>query len=175
MEMKISLISSSAVYMGCLWPSLWALPGTVMSSASASSRSSRAFSARTADCCSMADSTSARTALASWPMTGRSSAESLPICFRTAVSSPFLPRYWTRRASSSPVFPAAPMAASAPARMASSCSFIVHAPYIIMLHTQCSWDGRHQKNASHPIPGTKGESFRGTTRIHAACGAHSWP
>ena len=31
------------------------------------------------------------------------------------------------------------------------------------------------KNASRPIPGTKGESFRGTTRIRAKSGAHSWP
>ncbi len=38
---------------------------------------------------SSASSSLARTAFAIWPMTGRSSADSLPICFRTAVSRPF--------------------------------------------------------------------------------------
>ena len=37
-------------------------------------------------------SMAARTSLASCPTLGRSSAESLPICLRIAVSSPFLPR-----------------------------------------------------------------------------------
>ena len=37
MSRKISLISSSTVYMGCLWPRVTSLPGMVTSSVSASS------------------------------------------------------------------------------------------------------------------------------------------
>ena len=75
--------------------------------------------------CSSFSSMSARTALATWPMTGRSSGESLPICLRTAVSSPFLPRYLTRNASSAWLSAACSRADRASRRMISSCSFIV--------------------------------------------------
>ncbi len=121
---KISFISSSTEYMGCLWPMGGFFPGMVTSTASAASRASKAFWERMPDWRSMAVSRLARTSLASWPMTGRSSAERPPICFKTAVSSPFLPRYLTRRASSPAVSWAAAMASRAPLRMASNCSFI---------------------------------------------------
>ena len=121
---KISFISSRTEYMGCLWPRGGFFPGMVTSTASAASLASRAFRERTADWASMACSRLARTSLASWPMTGRSSADRPPICFSTAVSSPLLPRYLTRRASSPVVSWEAAMDSRAPWRMASNCSFI---------------------------------------------------
>ena len=57
-------------------------------------------------------------------MTGRSSADSLPIVFKTPVSSPFLPRKRTRSASSSPASLTLSSAPSASCRIFSSCSFI---------------------------------------------------
>ena len=72
----------------------------------------------------MASSISCLTLFASCPITGRSSAESFPICFRIAVSSPFLPRYLIL--SSSRAFMESLEDASAIAAFSifSSCCFI---------------------------------------------------
>ena len=73
-------------------------------------------------------SIAARTELASCPMTGRSSAVSLPICLRTAVSSPFLPSSLTRSSSRAAGVDASSRAAIAWERMLSSCCFMFFPP-----------------------------------------------
>ena len=86
MHTKMSLISSRALYMGCLWPIFTVLPGTVTSRASALSRASMAADSSFLPAVSMALSRAERTSLARAPMAGRSSADSRPICLSTAVS-----------------------------------------------------------------------------------------
>ena len=87
-------------------------------------------------------------------MTGRSSAESLPICFKTAVSSPFLPSSLTRSSSRAAGVAAASSAARALALICSNCSFILIPPekvyYKKIDPSSRNRDERH--------------SFRGTTR-----------
>ena len=61
-------------------------------------------------------------------MTGRSSAVSLPICLRTAVSSPFLPSSLTRSSSRAAGVDASSRAAIAWERMLSSCCFMFFPP-----------------------------------------------
>jgi phenylalanyl-tRNA synthetase beta chain len=69
------------------------VPGMVTSRVSSASRFSWAAFLISADLLAMVSSMSLRISFASWPITGRSSADSLPICFKIAVSSPFLPKY----------------------------------------------------------------------------------
>lgn len=73
----------------------------------------------------MAFSMALRTSFASCPITGRSSALSLPICLRIAVSAPFFPRYFTRRVSRALASLTAASTAAASERIASSCSFML--------------------------------------------------
>ena len=146
MPTKMSLISSRAIYMGCRWPSFCRFPGMVTSRASAFSRASRRISSSFFFWVSISAARRSRTSLASWPITGRSSAESLPICFKTAVSSPFLPKYFTRRASSSALSLVAVSAAKASCLIFSSCSFILYPPIFV------------RKKALPPSNGTKGKT-----------------
>ena len=109
---------------GCFLPSGFFWPGRVTSSVSPARRISSALASRSILVCSSICSMSARTWFASWPMTGRSSAESLPICFKMAVSSPFFPRYLTRTASSTFRSCAPLSSSSACFAIASSSAFI---------------------------------------------------
>ena len=128
---------------GCRPPIFFCLPGSVMSRVSDWSFCSRAASAMAACCFVIADSMSERTAFASCPITGRSSAESFPICFRMAVSAPFFPRYCTRIASSCFASVQVCRAASASCRMASNCSFISDLPCFfipdVVSAKRCQW------------------------------------
>ena len=143
MPRKISLISFSTMVSGCRPPIFFCLPGSVMSRVSDWSFCSRAASAMAACCLVIADSMSERTAFASCPITGRSSAESFPICFRMAVSAPFFPRYCTRIASSCFASVQVCRAASASCRMASNCSFISDLPCFfipdVVSAKRCQW------------------------------------
>lgn len=105
---------------------------------------------------------SARTALASWPITGRSSAESRPICFRTAVSSPFLPRSFTRSSSRAAGESAASSAASARCLMSSNSCFMIVILLFYML-PQGPLGKWEKKNPPAPT-GDERSTFRGTTR-----------
>ena len=149
MPMKMSLISSSTTYIGCLWPICVRLPGIVTSTASLASfrSSSRALSSSLR--CARAFSTSARTWFASWPMAGRSLGSSLPIILSSFVRSPFLPRYWMRRASSACGSAAPRMAFTATSRRSWSIFFMFTSPYLncvsnkkINLSSR-HWDERH--------------------------------
>ena len=125
-------------------------------------RISNAFAASSFARVSTLSSSLARTSLASWPMTGRSSALREPICLRTAVSSPFLPRYCTRSASRSSAFSAPPMASRALARMASNSCFI---SFLLLCRKFRTMAGGKKRAPPRPH-GTK-ELFRGTTQIRA--------
>ena len=76
-----------------MWPISGSLPGIVTSIASFSSLCLSSASLICALFSAIFFSMSALISFASWPITGLSSAESLPICFKIEVSSPFLPRY----------------------------------------------------------------------------------
>ena len=128
MPTKMSLISSSTIYIGCWWPSSGAFPGMVTSSVSALRRISSMRALSVSRRWSSASSSSARTWFASWPMAGRSSADRRPICLRMAVSSPFLPRYFTRRFSSAVMSSACKMAATEASRSFCSISFMQTTP-----------------------------------------------
>ena len=106
--------------------SLLNVPGIVMSMASDSSFASSARALSSSFASSSFSSIAARTLLAAWPKTGRSSADRLPIVLSTAVSSPFLPRNRTRSASSSAESLTPSSASIASRRIFSSCSFINH-------------------------------------------------
>ena len=77
----------------------------------------------------MAASTAARTSLANWPTTGRSSLDKDPSCFKIPVSSPFLPKTLTRSSSSSCSAFRACSFSSAFARICSSCAFMCFLPF----------------------------------------------
>ena len=129
------MISCSTCVNGCRLPSVCFLPGMVISMVSAWSVSASAASCKAVCFSLMADSMSARTVLASCPITGRSSADSFPICFKIPVMAPFFPRYLTRTASSSLASLQALSSSCALLRMASSCSFIVFSSFqMIMVH-----------------------------------------
>ncbi len=66
--------------------------GSERSNGAALSSASRLARPSAASCASNAASTSCRSVLTISPMALRPSAGTAPICFRTAVSSPFLPR-----------------------------------------------------------------------------------
>ena len=156
MPTKMSLISSSTMYIGCWWPSSGALPGMVTSSASALRRisSMRALSASRR--CSSAVSSSARTWFASWPMAGRSSADRRPICLRMAVSSPFLPRYFTRRFSSAVMSSACKMASTEATRSFCSISFMQTTPSLQSLRSRsCFLPDGYKKILPSRIQGRK--------------------
>ena len=90
-------------------------------------------------------------------MTGRSSAVSLPICLSTAVSSPFLPRYLTRRVSKSAASLALAKAARASCLILSSCSFILHPPKNEKsLSSRLLRDERQLSSAVPPEPSHRG-------------------
>ena len=114
-------------------PSSCFFPGSVTSSFSAASFAflSLVFMSACAD--SRSCVIFSLTSFASCPITGRSSGESLPICFRIAVSSPFFPRYFTRRASSSCFELALASSSCACCLIFSSCSFILFTSKKFML------------------------------------------
>ena len=116
--------------------------------ASAASLASRAAAWMVCFRCSSFSSMAERTELAIWPMTGRSSAESLPICFNTAVSSPFLPSSLTRSSSRAAGVEASSRAARACSRMLSNCCFMVFPP-VKKGHFE------YKKTPSIPISGRK--------------------
>ena len=93
------LILSITCVIGCLWPSVWVLPGIVTSIVSALSFSSWAFSSKAVFTVSNFASISLLTSLASCPITGRSSFERLPIPLSICVNSPFLPKISTLKLS----------------------------------------------------------------------------
>ena len=96
MPTKIRSTSSSAIVFGCLCPTLFFLDGSVTSITSAFSFSSRiAFSILVLDS-SKSSSIAALVSFTSCPTFGRSSGATSFIPFNTAVSSPFLPRNFTR-------------------------------------------------------------------------------
>ncbi|MNI69400.1 hypothetical protein D3C73_1251420 [compost metagenome] len=77
-------------------------PGSVTSTFSACRRASVSCSWKASCLRAIISSIAPRTVLATCPITGRSSALSAPMPRRTSVSSPFLPRYFTRRSFSVP-------------------------------------------------------------------------
>ncbi len=101
----------------------------------------------------------ARTLLASWPMAGRSSAESLPICFRMTVSSPFLPRYLTRSASS------AATSAAPRRRLSGFGAELFELFFHFAFRLPLSILGPTQAKKSPPSQTGRKALFRGTTRI----------
>ncbi len=102
-------------------------------------------------------SMAARTEFASWPITGRSSAESLPICFKTAVSSPFLPRSFTRSSSRALGEEASSSACRARFLISSNCCFMLCSPF-------SGNGGANDKKPFLPKIGDERPTFRGTTR-----------
>ena len=124
---KMSLRSSSTMVSGCFFPIHGRFPGMVTSMVSFAIFSAAAAVSSAVFLSSSADSIKLRTSLAIWPMIGRSSGESFPIPFITAVSSPFLPKYFTRRVSSSARSLAVDNAVAAADCIAFSCSFICFA------------------------------------------------
>ena len=84
-------------------------------------------------------------------MAGRSSADRRPICLRMAVSSPFLPRYFTRRFSSAVMSSACKMASTEASRSFCSISFMQTTPSLQSLHSRSSLSpDRGIKKSSRP-------------------------
>ena len=124
MPMKMSLIWSRTLYIGCLCPWGCFFPGSVTSTVSCSSFISSRASFSAVRRVSSVSSSSERSWFASWPICGRSSAVSLPIWRRMPVSSPFLPRYFTRRFSSESTSSVSRIACNAASRSFCIISFM---------------------------------------------------
>ena len=161
MPTKISLISSNTMESGCLEPNSLRFPGKVTSMVSCFNLCSSNASFKCAAFCVNVSSIAARTSLASCPITGRSSADSLPICFKIAVSSPFFPRYFTRKFSKPCWSSASSIAFSANWRMVSSCCFI---QFDILSKSYHKRDDFDIKKAFIPKQGRR-RMLRGTTLI----------
>ena len=157
------------------------LPGMVTSMVSALSWASMAAAASSFWRRAISASIWARTSLANCPITGRSSADSLPICLRIPVSSPFFPKYCTRRASTCLRSCAPCSAAAAAALICSSCVFIASLPFLALPACRSfeRFENRRKKSPrpafqmlkKSPAKGRKPivsfDRFRGTTLVPA--------
>ncbi len=133
MPRKISFSSPSTCSNGWRLPRAGCLPGSVTSMRSASSRAASVAASNSAVRRTISSVMASRTSFANAPITGRSSAVSLPICLRMAVSSPFLPRKRTRSSSTAAAFCAAAISASAFLRMPSNaCLMLLLLPFVFL-------------------------------------------
>ena len=132
MPRKISFSSPSTCSKGWRLPCAGALPGSVTSISSAARRAASAALSSSLVRRAISAVMASRTSLASAPTTGRSSAESRPICFKMAVSSPFLPRKRTRSSSTAAASAAWAISASALCRMFCNASFIPFSPLYVL-------------------------------------------
>ena len=154
--------------MGCLCPSGLSLPGMVTSIFSASSLCASSAASRRFLLSSSIFSMLCLTSFAICPMTGLSSAESLPISFRMAVNSPFLPRNFTFKSSTSLISLASWNALSAFCWICFSLSFIFAFSSLLQGFFQIftGWGTPKKKKP----PSHKGTKARGTTQIPAITG-----
>ena len=166
MPRNISFSSPSTSSNGWRLPCAGRRPGSVMSMASAARRCASTASESCFVRAAMSAVMASRTSFARAPITGRSSAESLPICFRMAVTSPFLPKKRTRSSSTSAALAALAISSSAVALMCSNACFNKTSPFL----------SGTKKGFAPVFSGTKpvrSTMLRGTTHVFASKSKHS--
>ena len=124
MPINISFKVFITCVIGWSLPTFFLVPGIVISITSSLSFSSSSFAVIAAFFVSISLSRFCLISFANAPIIGLSSADSLPIPLRTAVSSPFLPIYLIRISSSASNVTASFNAVSTDALICCSCSFI---------------------------------------------------
>ena len=141
--LNISFSSSRTIFSGWRTPIACCFPGIVTSSVSFFNFCSISADLSCACFCAIKPSSDCLTSFASWPITGLSSADSLPILLSIAVSSPFLPRYFTLSSSSCLTSTQSPIVFSACSFIFCNCSFIpLFFPRYLL---SCIWSRRQAK------------------------------
>ena len=147
--MKIRSTSSNAMVLGCRCPTIFFLEGSVTSITSCFIRSSRIARSIFALLSSKILSIASRVSLTSCPTLGRSSGATFFIPFKTAVSSPFLPKNFTRTSFNFSGMSAALIAFNASSLMLCNFSFIAILPFLLIYKLV---PGNAADNQKKPIP-----------------------